>query len=373
MEKKITFIKKAISIHGNRYNYSLVEYKSTKTKVKLLCKDHGVFEQSPEKHIGRKQGCPSCSFNKKLTLNDFLIKAKEKHGDKYDYSLVDYKNSFNKVKILCPEHGEFKQEARVHLQGCGCPKCSGKNKTTTEVIESLKNVHGDKYDYSLVKYKSEKESIKIICPEHGVFEQTYNTHKKGHGCPKCVGRNKTTDEFILDAKSVHGNKYDYSLVEYKNSTTNINIICPEHGVFNQDPSDHLQGNRCVKCANVSFSEKKTKTTEEFIGEAKLVHGDKYNYSLVNYISARNNVKILCPEHGEFEQGADSHLRGHGCPKCGLIFDKSENEVKDFIKSLGINFIENSRNIISPLELDIYIPSHNMAIEYDGLYWHNEIN
>ncbi len=373
MEKKIEFIRKAINVHGERYDYSLVEYVGTKTKVKILCSEHGVFEQSPEKHVSRKQGCPICAGTKKLTQEEFISISKEIHGDKYGYSLCNYVNANTNVILICPEHGEFKQFAKLHMSGSNCPMCYGRDKNNDDVIENLKNVHGDKYDYSLVQYVSEKGLIKITCPEHGVFEQTFNTHKKGHGCPKCVGRHKTTDEYINEVKLVHGDKYDYSLVEYNNSIDRIKIICSIHGEFNQNSTNHLQGNGCPKCKGLLITEKKTKTTDEFISEAKLVHGDKYDYSNVEYIGCKDYIDILCKEHGKFEQEPSSHLQGCGCPKCGLSYDKSENELKDFITSLNIEFIENTRKIISPLELDIYIPSHNIAIEYDGLYWHSEIH
>ena len=373
MEKKIEFKRQGDLTHGNKYDYSLVDYSTTKTKVKIICPKHGEFEQTPEKHIGRKQGCPNCSLTKKLTHEEFIVKSKSIHGDKYNYSLCDYKNANSNVTIICPEHGEFKQLAKLHMSGSNCPMCYGRNKNNTDVINDLIKIHGDKYNYSLVDYKSEKNLIKIICKEHGVFKQTYNTHKKGHGCPKCVGRNKTNEEFINEAKKIHDNRYDYSLVNYKLSTNKFKIICNLHGEFEQTPNNHLNGNGCPKCKGLIISDKKTKTTDEFINEAKIIHGDKYDYSLVNYIGCKNYIEIKCNEHGVFEQWPDSHLQGNGCPKCGLSYDKSENEVKEFIKSVNPNIIENSRKIISPLELDIYIPSHKLAIEYNGLYWHSELH
>ena len=372
MEKKIEFKRQGNLIHENKYDYSLVEYSTTKTKVKIVCAEHGEFEQTPEKHIGRKQGCPNCSLTKKLTHEEFMIKSKLIHGDKYNYFLCDYKNANSNVTIICPEHGEFKQLAKLHMSGSNCPMCYGRNKNNTDVINELIKIHGDKYDYSLIDYKSEKKLLKIICKEHGVFKQTYNTHKNGHGCPKCVGRNKTNEEFINNAKKIHDNRYDYSLVDYKLSTDKIKIICNLHGEFEQTPNNHLNGNGCPKCKGLTISDKKTKTTDEFIDEAKLVHGNKYDYSLVDYIGCKDYIEIKCNEHGIFKQEPSSHLQGCGCPKCGLSYDKSENEVKEFIKSINIDIIENSRKIISPLELDIFIPLYNIAIEFDGLYWHSEL-
>ena len=373
MEKLNKFKESSILIHSNKYDYSLVEYVSTKKKVKIVCPEHGVFEQTPEKHISRKQGCPKCSVNYKISPEEFIEKSKKIHGDKYDYSLCEYKNANSNVTIICKKHGEFKQYAKLHMSGSNCPKCFGRDKDNDDVINTLKQVHGDKYDYSMVEYVSEKTPIKIKCQEHGIFEQTFNTHKKGHGCPKCVGRYKSNDDFINNAKIIHDNKYDYSLVNYKNSIINVDIICKIHGVFNQSPTNHLQGNGCPKCKGVSISLKKTNTQDEYITKAKYVHGFKYDYSSIEYLGNDKNITITCLEHGEFSQLASSHLQGVGCPKCGLKYDKSEGEVKEFIKSIGVLYVENTKKIISPLELDIYIPSHNLAIEFDGLYWHSEIH
>ena len=114
---------------------------------------------------------------------------------------------------------------------------------TINFIEKAKAVHGDKYDYSKVEYVKAKEKVCIICQEHGEFWQTPNNHLRGEGCPFCYGSKKlTTEEFISKAKQIHGNKYDYSNVNYVNKYTKVCIICPEHGEFWQKPSNHLKGN-----------------------------------------------------------------------------------------------------------------------------------
>lgn len=177
------FIGKAIKIHGDRYDYSLVEYKDTHSKVTIKCLIHGIFYQSPANHI-RGNGCPRC-IGKKETIIDFFKKANLLHEDKYDYSLVSFKSKQEKIKIICPIHGEFQQRCSHHLSGVGCPKCVGKNKTTEDFINESKKVHGDKYDYSLVRYINDKTRVKIICPKHGVFEQMSGKHLQGQGCSHC--------------------------------------------------------------------------------------------------------------------------------------------------------------------------------------------
>ena len=179
------FIIDAYCKHGDRYNYKLVEYKNAKTKVKIVCSIHGVFEQRPYDHL-KGYGCLECGGSKRLTTEKFVKKAKYIHGDRYDYSLVDYKNNYTKVKIICSIHGSFEQIPNNHLNGKGCSKCSGSKKLTTEqFIKKAKIIHSDKYDYKLVEYKNKETKIKIICPEHGIFEQRPYDHLSGSGCPKC--------------------------------------------------------------------------------------------------------------------------------------------------------------------------------------------
>jgi len=184
---------------------------------------------------------------RKYTLLDFIVDANKFHRNKYDYSLVEYKNSLTKVKIICPEHGVFEQLPSNHIhRKRGCSKCNGGIKYDKEKnIELSKIIHGDKYDYSLVEYKNSLTNVKIICPEHGVFNMCFNTHiNQKQGCSYCVGKIKTTENFISAANKIHHNKYDYSLVEYKNSKTRIKIICPEHGIFEQVASIHISKRKC---------------------------------------------------------------------------------------------------------------------------------
>lgn len=194
--------------------------------------------------------------------------------------------------------------------------------TTEDVINISKIRHGDKYDYSLVDYINAKTKIKIICPKHGVFEQIPYDHMYENGCRKC-GRDKCSEErrynnsiFIEKAKSIHGNKYDYSLVDYKKSNTKVKIICHTHGVFEQTPNTHLSGSGCNKCAHISKGLKSRIKKEDFIKKCKIIHKNKYEYSLVIYINSDANIDIICPYHGVFSQRAIKHKKGQGCPKCG---------------------------------------------------------
>jgi Zn finger protein HypA/HybF involved in hydrogenase expression len=184
MTKKLTiteFIEKSNNIHNNKYDYSLVDYKNNRTKVKIICKTHGEFEQSPDNHF-KGQRCPVCTSNK-LTIDDFKQRSTLLHNNKYDYSNVNYTGILNPVNIICPIHGEFNQLAKYHLESAGCPKCAGKNITIDDFIKKSNVIHNNKYDYSLVTSVSEK--VKIICQSHGVFEQKFYRHYHGSGCPLC--------------------------------------------------------------------------------------------------------------------------------------------------------------------------------------------
>jgi very-short-patch-repair endonuclease len=178
------FANRSNKIH-EKYDYSLVEFRSYKEKVKIICPEHGVFEQTPNNHLYGKKGCKFCANNVKYTKKEVINKFKECHGDKYDYSKIKFNGVFKKVDIICKKHGIFKQTAKSHFSGSGCLKCVGKNKTTKEVIIEFKKIHGDRYDYSLVEYSKAKEKIKIICHKHGVFKQTPDSHKSKKGCSKC--------------------------------------------------------------------------------------------------------------------------------------------------------------------------------------------
>jgi uncharacterized protein YycO/G:T-mismatch repair DNA endonuclease (very short patch repair protein) len=351
MNKTYEFISKAIKIHGDKYDYSKVNYINAKTKVTIICKLHSEFEQTPDKHL--QGGCKICGIfkcsNKRRSSNEeFIKKAIKIHGDKYDYSIVDYINTKTKIKIICKDHGIFEQTPHNHLTGYACIKC-GLNKLSNlfkksqdKFIKEAKVVHGDKYDYSLVNYINGKTKITIICKEHGMFEQLPSGHLSGKNCIKCMGvQLSTTEEFIEKANKIHGNKYDYSLVNYINNNVDINIICKVHGKFKQTPANHLKGNNCSKCKNVYKM-----NTSEFIEKSIQLYGDKFDYSDVIFIKMKLNINIICKEHGKFQQTPDAFLRGHnGCIKCSNIgFSKSQIKWLEFLEkyyNINIQHIGNS--------------------------------
>lgn len=334
------FIADARAIHGDAYDYRLVDYQGSKVKVTIICPIHGEFEKQPNKHLSSRQGCPTCGDlrghgKRRQTLDVFIEKARGVHGDRYDYSKVIYQNNSTKVIIGCPDHGDFQQIPNSHLNGRGCPQCAGNVQLdTAEFIARAKTVHGDTYDYSEVRYKSGKTKVKIICREHGVFNQSPEVHLLGSGCRACVKNELiSTDSFIAQCRLVHGDKYDYSLVQYTGNKNKIKIICPEHGLFEQQAKSHLRrGDGCIYCAG-----KAAVTEAEFIRRSIVTHGETYDYSALGYVDYATDVSIGCKVHGIFRQNPRSHAGGYGCPACGIAQrgEKRRNTTEGFIEAATI--------------------------------------
>ena len=311
---------------------------------------------------------------RKLTKQEYINKANIIHKNRYFYDNLIYISSTKKIKIICKEHGEFEQEANSHLRGIGCPECSGNTKcNTSNFIKKSKLVHGDKYDYSKVDYINAKTSVKIICKEHGEFEQTPNNHLNNHGCNFCGCKitnsknRKKLEKFISDAIAIHGDRYDYSKVEYINAKKMVKIICKEHGEFLQNPNNHLNS-ICKKCSIDENKKRLTKTKEKFISDAIAIHGDKYNYSLVEYFGCDFKIDIICKKHGIFNQKCSKHLQNQGCPTCSE--SKLEKEIRLFLIDNNINFIQeygkkNHTFYLKGQLLDFYLPEYKIAIECQG--------
>ena len=193
MPKLITtkeFISKSTELHKGKYNYQKVNYINNITSVIISCYRHGDFNQTPAVHL-RGGGCNLCNLEKRSILNrsnnlEFINKSNNLHEYKYDYSKVNYINNKTPVIIICREHGEFKQDPRSHISGkSGCPTCANKNINTNIFIKKCIEIHGNYYDYSMVEYKDSKNKVKIICPKGHIFDCSPGNHKMGTGCPTC--------------------------------------------------------------------------------------------------------------------------------------------------------------------------------------------
>lgn len=245
--------------------------------------------------------------------------------------------------------------------------------TTAEFIENASRIHNNKFDYSKVEYVHSKKKVIIICPTHGEFLQIPNSHLRGIGCSRCSGKCKSnTEEFIKKAAMVHGNKYNYSKVKYKQAIKYIKIICPIHGEFLQTPNSHLNGSGCIHCGFINTAASRRKTLEQFIRESRLVHGNRYNYDKSVYIGNHSKLEIVCKLHGSFWQTPHTHLYRDksGCPKCKL--SKGEQKIIAYLDANQVKYVtqksfDDCRNPKTnyKLKFDFYIPEKNFLIEYDG--------
>ena len=191
-----SFIAKSRQTHGDKYNYDKVNYIDYKTPVEIVCPIHGSFFMKPFVHIqpAYQQGCPKCSLKKRVkertgNRKEFVTKARQVHGDKYDYNKVVYVNRLQKVIITCPIHGDFEQKPADHIRGIGCQACGNryfKGRTREELLKDARKIHRDRYKYhNIPEVCNEHMKIDIECPKHGIFKQTVKYHLKGGGCPLC--------------------------------------------------------------------------------------------------------------------------------------------------------------------------------------------
>lgn len=204
-----TFISKAIAKHGDKYDYSKTLYIKSKSKVVITCTEHGDFEQIPNAHL-TGQGCPKCGKTrqddaKKLDTNSIFVKCADVHGDKYDYSRVEFVKVSDSVVIGCPDHGWFSQILINHYRGQGCPKCGKRRMASVQkmslqdFIDRSMRVHGDRYDYSEVNIENYRSKVTIICKTHGSFIQSAENHYcNGAGCPKCANVDSKAETDIVE-------------------------------------------------------------------------------------------------------------------------------------------------------------------------------
>jgi hypothetical protein len=377
------FIRRARLVHGDTYDYASSVYFHSQQKITITCEDHGAFEITPAVHLQGK-GCPTCTKAKRraplrLDLAEFIRRSNERHGNRYSYDQVNFTSTQEPVAIICPEHGLFYQKPKAHYDGNGCPRCGRQRKRLssiyqTEFVEQARAIHGDRYDYSRTVFKSKRNAsrVTIICSEHGPFEQNPMNHLRGTGCRACAGNESYSKEtYIAAAQGVHGQKYRYDEINYRSNSIHITITCPDHGPFTMIPSIHLAGQGCRKCADKRRSETASSNTEEFVAQAKEVHGLVYDYSNAYYINNNTKVEITCQEHGPFYQIPRSHLMGVGCSRCAS--SKGETLIRNVLTAQKIDFIEQATfpDLILPstggrLRFDFYIPEKAAAVEFDGL-------
>lgn len=269
----------------------------------------------------------------KLTNSQFIEKSKLVHGDLYDYSLVEYVRWDKKVKLKCPHHNIFEQTPNGHLSGRGCRKCGSEkigihnSLSEADFLNKAKIKHGNRFNYSKVVYTNRTSSVIILCEIHGEISITPEVHLRTCGCSECgeiTRRNnikKNSSDQFKKFTEVHGDRYDLSKTEYVDSSTKIIATCRIHGDFTKNVTDFLNGGGCQICGNSTKSQHKVLTTEQFKEKAKLVHGNRYDYSKSIYIKSNIELEIGCKVegHASFKQKANAHLSGRGCQKCAELW------------------------------------------------------
>ncbi len=387
-----SFIERALKVHIGRYDYSQVEIKGKNQKIKIVCSNHGVFHQLPLNHINGA-GCPECakiarSTSQKYSSIEFIESVQKIHGNKYDYSKVNYINSQSKVEIICALHGPFHMKANSHFNGQGCPKCgreSVKDKITLKFDELLKRaekVHVNRYEYLESSYVNYTSKMKIHCSEHGFFNQTPHSHiSMKSGCPKCgiikgALSNQKGWETVYDMfLTVHGNRYQYDVNSYSDVSHKMNIHCEKHGWFKQKPYQHYGGSGCNLCEIDEVHEKQKIDFNQFVERSMEKHGTRYDYSEAVYIDIFTPIHIICSHHGSFIQIPRDHYRGSGCPKC--IGSRGENTIRIILQELAVEFVEQKSfdDLIykSKLKCDFFLPDLNTVIEYNGLQHYEPVS
>jgi|GEM_PF-1942916 len=384
MENKFTtqfFIKKAKEIHGDKFDYSEVQYKNMKEKIKIKCpKDH-IFLQTAECHL-RGSGCNICWKQKENALargkkkiipkEEFIKRAKIVHGDKINYNLTKYTCMTEFVELTCHKGHVFTQTPSSHIAGNGCSACArNKRFTQSQFLELSFNRHGNRFGYELSKYKSMCSNIIIMCHEHGLFITTPYNHIKRIGCNKCEAIEKTRKyynsyiKFLNKAYEIHSDLYEYDLVEFVNTQTPIKIRCKKNHIFQQTPKMHVKGSGCPICkGGIRY------TKEKILQMFFEVHKTLYEYPDFEYKNIETPIPIICKKHGVFKQKPVVHFHGNGCKKCSAKSSKMEKEWLDNIeKQYNIKLSRQYRIPGTNLHVDGFDEITKTVYEFHGDYWH----
>jgi len=362
------------------YNYDLLPPTFLHNdKLPINCKKHGLFYQTAYNHLFGSE-CPDCGIEKRTAVNllgteKFIERSKNKYGNKFDYSKTIYVGRRSDLTITCPQHGDFINTAFEHFRlKLGCPKCEKEARTRLgfkRFLKQAEKVHGDEYDYSKTVFDGFSRKIEIICKTHGSFWQNPSSHITSQtNCPICASEKQklTLDIFISKSKAIHGDAFDYSKVMYETNMSMVTITCKKHGDFIQRANSHLNGCGCKLC----FLEGNKKSTKKFIEDARLVHGDKYDYSRVNYKTNKEKVEIICPIHGSFWQKPNSHLSTKsGCLIC--CESKGEIAVEKFLQKHNIVYIREYKIMPYNYRYDFHLPELNVFIEFHGLQHYVPVN
>lgn len=300
------FLEEAASVWGDRWDYSDTVYSGSGAYLHVRCREHGTFTQICQTHLKGSVGCPGCKWGMWDT-DSFIQRATLTHGEVLDYSSVRYVDATTPVILICRTHGEFEQSPSEHIAAKNpCAQCAGRVLTTPQLVERARAYWGSRFDYSKTTYVNESSKVKIICREHGEFEQVMRHHIQGRlGCSACRGVVTDTDSFIA-AVAAHGFPLTFEDVEYTNNQGEVILTCSLHGPYKTVADYAVQGYVTCNGCKSAHSSAKEREVAEFIRE-------------------------VCP---------------------------------------NIEVRTNVYGVLPTQELDIYIPELHLAVEFNGLYYHS---
>jgi hypothetical protein len=376
------------------YRPTAVDFVNMSTPASFRCVKCGLtFKRPPGRMLrpGAGHGCTTCRGGVKDTLESFIQKARQTHGETFRYHLVRYVNSQTAVDIVCPNDHVFRQTPCHHIDGDGCRKCGGYYRSLEDIISLSKERFGpeNQFDFSNFVFVDMTTRGCLTCPYGHSFTTTASVHLRGDGgCEQCARKKNaeahsyTQDQWLEKAKEVHGaDTYDYTKTLYRGQKSKVIITCRTHGDFEQGPTSHTEGNGCPKCGIEKTRNAKYLTNDDILAkyeECSTVHKDRYRYtSLSRDRLGRLILTVECPTHGHFEQRVDHHRNGHGCPDCPVRYSKWSLEyfayrsVTDGIIQTGPNGGEFRVPEWPTKTVDGYRSSHREITECQGSYHHGD--
>ena len=388
-EKRLERFKKELLDAGINKIIVDATYSTISKKATFICPDHGEYKATPQDVLRLdSHGCKGCrNMGSPSLSHDEYLKILLKKG--HDLSLFDYVKKYETAHtdliVRCNTcHKNFYSSPSNHTKFYSCPHCNNKYNKILGSYEDyaysrIKSVHGEKYIINKEDIRNGSDKIPVICNKHGEFYISLSQLFNGQGCKPCgrLQANKKTSlkksEVKKRLKNIYGDALEFSGIEnYKNINTKITAYCLIHEKHIKKPvGQFFEGKGCQLCGRERIRKAKLMTTDEFREKAKLKHDYRYEYPYEIQGNNKTRVKILCKDHGVFEQRINDHLNGAGCPSCAYGTTKAVLEITEALDEKKINYKLNDRIVLNGLELDIYFPDHNFAIEYNGLYYHNE--
>lgn len=332
------WVHRARELWGEVYDYSKVDYRGARTPVQVICPTHGSWFPLPMNHVRATapRGCPGCRGGSAKPFAAFVKEARAAHATHYFYDENTYLASTISIRIVCPEHGEFWQIPHVHLRGSGCSRCAKRRVSEATRANSYREVAArisslSQGSVAVVEgtFEGVNRKAKFICKVHGQYERSVNTALHStHPCVRCGPGKRTvrpTTE-VIDQLLTRWPQYEVKPFEHSGRSTRVTLACPRHGDFHMLIGSIYRSPGCPRCATARSQAGRNaglkaasqltleRRRETWIRKAREVHGDEYDYSNVQYSTARIPVRIQCRRHGFFWQPPSTHLQS-GCRVC----------------------------------------------------------